>query len=236
MSRPESCCTAPPLVRGTEPAVAYAAPAARVELFCTAVRRGRSAAEAEIALEHDERQPRKSGRSGGVPSTLGWRRRQAPRCRQVARLRHGHSLSAPHFASSQCSRVRYGSCKLASQEGPPWRSANSAPRVSSSRRRASAAWACRSSTARATRQSRSPRSTARSSSGSTSSTPPTCTARTRTRSWSAARPAGGATGSCSRRSSASCAIPRTRQPRGISGRPEYVQQAARRACGASAST
>ena len=36
-------------------------------------------------------------------------------------------------------------------------------------------------------------STARSSSASTSSTPPTCTARTPTRSWSAARSAGGAT-------------------------------------------
>ena len=75
---------------------------------------------------------------------------------------------------------------------------------------ASAAWACRSSTASATTPSRSRPSTARSSSASPSSTPPTCTARTRTRSWSAARSRAGATRSCSPPSSASCATRRTR--------------------------
>ena len=81
-------------------------------------------------------------------------------------------------------------------------SARSAARGWRSPPRASAAWGCRSSTAPPTRARRSPPSTARSSSGSRSSTPPTCTGRSRTSASSAARSPAAATRSCSRRSSA----------------------------------
>ena len=75
------------------------------------------------------------------------------------------------------------------------------------------------------------RSTARSSSASTSSTPPTCTARAPTRSWSAARSPAAATRSCSRPSSASRSTADDRRAtRGVDGTPEYVRRRARRRC------
>ena len=77
---------------------------------------------------------------------------------------------------------------------------------------------------RPTRARRSRRSTARSSSGSPSSTPPTCTGRSRTSSSSARRSPAAATRSCSRRSSATCASERGKFL-GINGSPEYVRSA-----------
>ena len=71
--------------------------------------------------------------------------------------------------------------------GEPCRDADLAATDPTSRRSGSAAWACPSSTAKATTPSRRRRSTGRSRSGSTSSTPPTCTAAVPTRSSSAAR-------------------------------------------------
>ena len=59
------------------------------------------------------------------------------------------------------------------------------------------------------------------------STRPTSTARTRTSGSSAARSPTGATGSCSRRSSGSCAIPRTRARRGGDGSRAYVRRSLR---------
>ena len=56
------------------------------------------------------------------------------------------------------------------------------------------------------------------------STPPTCTARSRTSSWSAGPSATGATRSCSPPSSATCAAWPT-APLAINGRPEYVREA-----------
>ena len=79
----------------------------------------------------------------------------------------------------------------------------------------------------ATTRSRSPRSTARSTSASRSSTPPTCTASAATRNWSAGRSRAAATAWCWPRSSATCATPDGGR-RGISGRPEYVRPRLRR--------
>ena len=62
---------------------------------------------------------------------------------------------------------------------------------------------------------------------SPSSTPPTCTARSPTRSWSARRSPAGATRSCWPPSSATCAAPTARRV-GINGRPEYVRAGLRR--------
>ena len=77
-----------------------------------------------------------------------------------------------------------------------------------SRRSASAAWACRSSTARATTTSRSRRSIARSSSARLSSTRPTCTGRSAERGAGRPRdPRPARRRSSSPPSSASCATP-----------------------------
>ena len=86
----------------------------------------------------------------------------------------------------------------------------------------------------ATTRSRSPRSSARSTSASPSSTRPTCTARSRTRSSSAARSPAAATRSCSRRSSPTCAARTARSsasaatPGVRQGRVRGVAAAARR--------
>ena len=80
----------------------------------------------------------------------------------------------------------------------------------------------------ATSRSRSRPSTARSSSASTSSTPPTCTARSPTRSWSAARSGAGATRSCSPPSSATCATARRRSSSASTARPSTSARRATR--------
>ena len=80
------------------------------------------------------------------------------------------------------------------------------------------------------------RSIARSSWASPSSTPPTCTGRARTRSWSAGRSPAGATRSCSRRSSASCAAPTARVARHRRRAPSTCARLRGARCGGSAST
>ena len=116
-------------------------------------------------------------------------------------------------------------------------SARLGPMAPRSRRSASAAWACRRSTAPPTKRSRCARSSARSISAATSSTPPTCTGRTPTRGWSAARsrpPRRGVPGDQVRHQA------RARRPgkaaASIDGRPEYVRAACEASLGASAST
>ena len=77
---------------------------------------------------------------------------------------------------------------------------------------------------RQTSRNRSRRSTMRSSAGSPSSTPPTCTASAGTRSWSARRSATAATRCSWRPSSATCAG-RTASSSGVQGDPDYVRSA-----------
>ena len=96
-------------------------------------------------------------------------------------------------------------------------SGSSARTAQWSRRSASAAWACPTSTARPTTSGRSRRFTARSISASPSSTRPTCTARSPTSSWSGGRSATGATRSCSRPSSATCATRTARSSASTAG-------------------
>ena len=98
------------------------------------------------------------------------------------------------------------------------------PPPSPSRPSASAAWACRSSTAPPTRRTASRRSTARSTSASRSSTPPTCTAPSPTSSSSARRSRAAATRSSWPPSSATSATP-TASWVGINGDPDYVRAA-----------
>ena len=151
-----------------------------------------------------------------APDAHGCRRSRAPPCRSS---RSSFSIWLTHASVGRAEYHREEArCRSGSSDGAGW----------SSRPRASAAWACRSSTAPATRRSRSRRSTARSSSAShfldTADVygPYTNEELRRQRDQGTPRP-GRARDQVRHR-----ARPDEPMARGISGKPEYVRACLRR--------